>query len=267
MVTNFYEKIDKKFRKDPYTNPNKCKNVPLHPFRMVLVGASGSGKSNQAMNLLLDCNAFEKIYLIAKQLDQPLYKFLIEKLELAGSKLKQKVLIASEDIKDLPNPDDLNPNIQNLIIIDDMILEKNLKPVEELYVRSRNKNCSVMFLSQSFHAIPKIIRLQSGYVMLRNIESKKDFKMMASNYELNRTSEELYKMYQKATSEPFRFFTVDLVTTNPSLKFRAGYAPIDDLDKQPQAKEPDAEPKKGGAITPQQALDNLFNRHSSIFVK
>jgi len=258
MAINYYEEIDKKFQRNPYMNPNKCKNVPLHPFRMLVIGASGSGKSNQAINLLVDCNAFEKVFLIAKQLDQPLFKWLIEKLELAGSKLKQKVIIASEDIKDLPTPEQLNPNIQNLIIIDDMILEKSLKPVEELYVRSRNKNTSVMFLSQSFHAVPKIIRLQSGYIMLRNIESKKDFKMMASNYALDRSPEELYKMYQKATSEPFRFFTVDLVTTNQNLKFRSAYDPITNGDEGPKK----IETSKGGAITPQQALDNLFNKHA-----
>lgn len=263
MVVNFYEKIDKKFQRDPYTNPNKCKNVPLHPFRMLVIGASGSGKSNQALNVLLDCNAFEKIYIYAKQLDQPLYKWLISKLQLAEKKIKQNIVTYSEDIKEIPTLDEFNPNIQNLIIIDDMVLEKNLKSVEELYVRSRNKNCSVMFLSQSFHAIPKTIRLQSGYVLLRNIDSKKDFNLIASNYNTGENSQQLFKMYEKAIKQPFRFFMIDLITTDPRLKFRAGYLPLDSIkDNEKIEQEPKSKLKGKGLQTGKQALNKLFKQHA-----
>ena len=181
-VQNYYEKIPKEFLNDPYHNPNKCKGVPIHPFRMVIVGAAGSGKTNAAVNIIIECNAFERIYIYAKQLDQALYEFLIKNLEKVQAKLKKQIITYSSEISDIPSPDKFDKTKQNLIIIDDMIMEKNLKSVEELYVRSRNKNCSVIFLSQAFYPIPKMIRMNTGYIILRGVDNKRDFKMIATNF-------------------------------------------------------------------------------------
>lgn len=228
-VTNFYEKIPKEFLANPYHNPNECKGVPLHPFRMIIAGASGSGKTNAALNLLLECNAFEKIYIYAKQLDQPLYQFLIKKLEEVQSKMKRPIVVYSSDPVDIPSPDELDKTKQNLIIIDDMIMEKKLKSVEELYVRSRNRNASVMFLSQSYYAIPKMIRMNTGYLILRGLDARRDFNLIVSNFSLDKTPDEIYKMYQKATNKNMQWFMVDLITTDKQMRYRAGYTPISNI--------------------------------------
>ena len=243
-IQNFYEKIPKEFLNDPYHNPNKCKGVPLHPFRMIIAGASGSGKTNAAINLITECNAFEKIYIYAKQLDQPLYNFLIKKIEKVEAKLKKKIVSYSSEVKEIPSPDIFDKRTQNLIIIDDMIMEKNLKNVEELYVRSRNRNCSVIFLSQSYYPIPKMIRMNTGYLILRGIDNKRDFRMIATNFTLNKSPEELFKMYQQATSTPMQWFMVDLITTDPKMRYRAGFESMDSMS--------------GGKINLQDAFKKLF---------
>ena len=244
-IQNFYEKIPKEFLNDPYHNPNKCKGVPIHPFRMIIAGAAGSGKTNASVNLITECNAFERIYIYAKQLDQPLYEFLITNLEKVQSKLKKQIITYSSEITDIPSPDKFDKTKQNLIIIDDMIMEKNLKSVEELYVRSRNRNCSVIFLSQSHYPIPKMIRMNTGYLILRGIDNKRDFKMIATNFSLDKSPEELFKMYNKAISVPMQWFMVDLITTDPKMRYRAGFKVITD-DEQ-----------NGGQVGGQ--LNRLFN--------
>lgn len=225
-VTNFYEHIPKSYLNDKFNNPNASRGVPLHCFRMVICGAAGAGKTNCIINLINDCNCFERIYIYAKSLDQPLYKFLIDRFEKIGAKVGQKLITYSDDLKDIPKTTDFDKSVQNLVIIDDMIMEKKLKAVEELYVRGRHNSISVAFLSQSFHVIPKIIRLNCNYLILRGIESIKEFKLITSNYALNETGQQLYELYKKATEDKFSWFMIDLVSTHPNMKYRKNYEPI-----------------------------------------
>ena len=63
--------------------------VPDHPSRMLIIGSSGSGKTNALLNLIKqqDSNSLiDKIYLYAKDLNEPKYQFLIKKREDVGIK-------------------------------------------------------------------------------------------------------------------------------------------------------------------------------------
>ena len=53
----------------------------------MIIGPSGSGKTNYLLNSIQkDNNIIDKIYLYAKDLEEPKYRFLIEKREHAGIK-------------------------------------------------------------------------------------------------------------------------------------------------------------------------------------
>ena len=69
-------------------------------------------------------------------------------------------------IKILKNTDKLRYKI--LIVSDDMVADmlsnKKLKPiVTEFFIRGRKLNISLVFLSQSYFAVPKNIRLNSTH--------------------------------------------------------------------------------------------------------
>ena len=51
----------------------KWSYIPDHPYRILIVGGSGSGKTNALLNLKKEQNDFEKIYLYARDLSQPKY--------------------------------------------------------------------------------------------------------------------------------------------------------------------------------------------------
>ena len=72
------------------------------------------------------------------------------------------VIEYSEDLEQVVSLDEIDESIQNLIIFDDMIVEKNLKHVEELFIKGRKSNCSIIFISQSYFAIPQTIRQNSN---------------------------------------------------------------------------------------------------------
>ena len=59
------------------------------PFRMLIIGASGSGKTNTLLHLINNLNKttpVDKIYLYAKNLAEPKYEFLINNRKITGIK-------------------------------------------------------------------------------------------------------------------------------------------------------------------------------------
>ena len=60
--------------------------IPDHAYRILIIGGSGSGKTNALLNLIKEQDDIDKIYLYAKDLSEPKYEFLIKKHKDAGVK-------------------------------------------------------------------------------------------------------------------------------------------------------------------------------------
>ena len=60
--------------------------IPDHPYRIIIIGGSGSGKTNALSNLINGQNDIDKILLYARDLSEPEYEYLIKKHEDAGIK-------------------------------------------------------------------------------------------------------------------------------------------------------------------------------------
>ena len=75
---------------DEYVNENKTKHnknwpyIPDHPYRILTIGGSGSGKTNALLNLIKNKSDIDKIYLYAKDPYEAKYKYLINKRECVG---------------------------------------------------------------------------------------------------------------------------------------------------------------------------------------
>ena len=73
---------------DDITNENnkepneKLSYIPDHPYRILIIGGSGSGKANALINLINEQDDIDKIYLCAKDLSKPNYKYLIKNMKM-----------------------------------------------------------------------------------------------------------------------------------------------------------------------------------------
>ena len=75
---------------DDYINENtiehnkNCPYIPDHPYRILIVGGWGSGKTNLLLNLMENQPIIDKIYLYAKDPYEAKYQYLINKREGVG---------------------------------------------------------------------------------------------------------------------------------------------------------------------------------------
>ena len=67
---------------DDYTNENKWPYSPDHPYRILIVEGSGSGKPNALLNLMNNQPNIDKIYLYAKDPYEAKYQYLINNWEI-----------------------------------------------------------------------------------------------------------------------------------------------------------------------------------------
>ena len=75
---------------DDYVNENKTEHnknwpyIPDHPYRILIIGGSGSGKTNALWNLINNQPDIDKIYLYAKDPHEKKYQYLINIRESTG---------------------------------------------------------------------------------------------------------------------------------------------------------------------------------------
>ena len=158
---------------DDYVNDNKTvhnKNWPYtpdHPYRILIIGGSGSGKTNVLLNLIDNQPDIDKIYLFAKDPYEAKYQYLINIREKVGLKRfnDPKAFIEySNDMQDVyKNIDEYNPDKENkiLIVFDDMIADmihnKKLNSiVTELFIRGRKLIISLVCITPSYFKVSKV---------------------------------------------------------------------------------------------------------------
>lgn len=217
-IINFYEHIPKKYL-DDVENPNEhLHNIKL-PFRMCVVAPSGTGKTNFLLNLLRVFSqgkgTFTDISIITRNKDEPLYNYLVGEHDQIQVK---------EGMSSTPKLDDMDKKNNHLVVWDDLVLSKNLQNVEEYYMRARKKNCSVIFLSQSYYDIPKFIRKNSNYLVLLDLGgSKREQTAIMNEWSSDLSKDELKAVYNDAVSVPLRPLIITGGKVARDKKYRKGW--------------------------------------------
>ena len=223
---------------DDYVNANKtehnenCPYIPDKPYRVLIMGGSGSWKINVLLNLTENQPDIDKIYLFAKDPYEAKYQYLVNKRESVGInhfKDPEAFIEYSNDLHNVyKNINYYNPNIENkiLIIFDDMFADmthnKKLDSiVTELFIRGRKPNIYLVFINQSYFKVPKHVRLNTSHFFIAKILNKRELQQIAINHSSDISTKDFINIYRECTAEPYSFLVNDttLASDNP-LRFR-----------------------------------------------
>ena len=229
-------------------NNEKWPYIPDHPYRILIIGGSRSGKTNALLNLINEQDDTDNIYLFAKDLSEPKYEFLIKKrenVEIKHLNDPNAFIECSNTMDDVyENINDYNPirKRKKLIVFDDMIADimtnkKFQAIIKELFIRCRKLNISLVFITQSYFSVPKDIRLNSTHYLIIKINNKKELENIAINHSADILqliilhSGNFIKIYRECTKKPYNVLTID--TTLPAsdlLRFRKNLIDSDKND-------------------------------------
>ena len=177
--------------------------MPNDTFRMLICGNSGSGKTNLLYHMLIHpLLYYDEIHLYAKNLEQEKYQNLLDRLNSISKQTGYDIMTISNDtiipIKHLPYEDN-----QKILIFDDYVCEKNQREIVDYFIQGRHKNCSVIYLSQSFYTTPRDIRLTCSHYCIYEFPSARERSMISSELGVEK------EQYKKATKKPFSFLYID----------------------------------------------------------
>jgi len=196
-ITDFYSLIPREL-KNKSNNPCYQDHLLNLPFRMLLVGGSGSRKTTTLFEIIKRCkNTWELIILCCKSADEPLYQYLKTKIPAEMLHIYEGGVVPKlDDYKTFKG--------QVLAIFDDLVNEKKSQPaITEFFIRGR-KCCggiSMAYLSQSYFNTPKAIRVNCNYILLKKLSSTRDLKMILGDYNLGVDRDVLMEIYKVATED------------------------------------------------------------------
>jgi len=228
----------------------KNHNILPKSLRGLIVGKSGCGKTTLLLNLLLQPVWLDylKLSVFGKRLFQPEYEILRKSFEeqlpketimrvfenrdqIQREQISPSVLIDAlaknqlqhskeptecnfyKSADDVPDPTGLSPEHKNLMIFDDLLLQKQNK-CEAYYVRGRHSNCDCLYLSQNYFKLPhQTIRENANFFCLFPQDLKNIDHIFNDHVSQDMTKEQFKELCKYAWSKPHNFVVIDFNLT------------------------------------------------------
>lgn len=212
--------------KNKYRNKNKF--IPQHPFRWIISGGSGTGKTNMVLNFIYRFADFDKLFIYTKHPNQPKFAQLMQLFEDGG---RSDDIIVGTNSEDVPAPEELDCDNQNLILFDDMLLEKDQTPIIEMFIRGRHSNASVIYLTQSYFKVSRNIRLQCSYFSFYEC-NRREMNTLYQELGNDLSKKTFFNRIAQATTRDYSFLFVDKKTRNKSMRYRKNFDELFDEDEE-----------------------------------
>jgi hypothetical protein len=198
-IINWYDVIPKEFLNNT-ENPNVGYHNLKVPFYGLISGNSGSGKSQMLLSIIKAFSdksknkkkqgTFFSCYIFVKSADEPIYRWL---------KTISPNIHVLEDLSKLDIDKNFDKDLNHLLVFDDMVLEKNQKPMCDAYIRARKKNISCLYLTQDFHRVPTTIRRNCRYLFIMKLSGNRETCLVMREYGSGLSKKQLVGMYDYAT--------------------------------------------------------------------
>ena len=172
----------------------------------LIVGATGSGKTNLLLNMVLRWMNYDHCYVYTLNPNQDKYKFLQE----------QGIKIFNPE--EIPPVEELDSK-QKVIVFDDIKLN-NMKKLMEYFSLSRNRNCNCIYLTQSYFDTAKYIRRNTNCFILFGNLCNKDIRHIIDDHAKQISKMEMESIYHEATKDPYSYMVLDKTTKHKPLMYR-----------------------------------------------
>jgi hypothetical protein len=211
---NYYKIMPKKFI-GKYHNPAYEKHKIKIPFRMLIVGGSGTMKTNTLLDIIHNMpRTFNSIVICCKSRHEPLYEYL-----------ESKAPVDFYDDGVIPPLDDMADMGQVLIVFDDLVLEKDQSDIMDYFIRGRKvgNGVSCIYITQSYFNTPKLIRINCNYLVIKKLSSKRDLNLILSETGDENIKSKYKKAVLEKNKEGLYFLMVDLLLNEDDKnKYRRG---------------------------------------------
>ena len=130
--------------------------------------------------------------------------YIYENIDCYNSNRKRKILIVFGDM-----------------IIDIMKNKKFQAITEELFIRCRKLNISLVFITQSYFSVSKVVRLNLTHYLIMKIINKRELRNITINRSADTDYKNFMKIYIEYTKDPYSFLTIDtILPASDPLRFR-----------------------------------------------
>ena len=188
---------------------------PIHPYRLIAVGPSGSGKTNVIVDMLTRKVYFDNLYIIAGDPEDKFYQLLETIINDTNEHIESGDIVRKNGPICFEISDDINFDTeklardkQNIVIVDDKVCEKHQEAIAELFIRIRKLNGSVIYITQSFYETPKIMRDNSNYIFLFNLNDEQTSNRILRDKCVGYL-DKAKSIYKEVHKEPYKFMMID----------------------------------------------------------
>ena len=127
-----------------------------------------------------------------------------------------------ESAEDVPDPRELSSQKKNLMVFDDLLLEKQIT-CESYYVRGRHSNVDCFYLAQNYFKLPRqTIRENANFIWLFLQDLKNLNHIFDDHVGSDMTKEEFRQLCKTAGEKQHGFVIIDLSSKKHDGKYRSG---------------------------------------------
>ena len=236
-----------------YTFPqSKYQVVPKVPFRAIITGPSGSGKSVLLTNIILDIykNVFSRVYIWSPSIEVdsiwlPVKKYIKQQMKVNTDKEKcwfeefnvedlERVLDTQHKITEYSKKHKMKKLYPILLVLDDIADDPRIarysKLLNSVYVRGRHNGISVLTSVQKFNALNTLIRVNATHLFFYKVRNFKEIDLLQEELSalprkenLQEAKKLIYKIYEVATAEPHNFLYINLLQTDLNKMFMKNF--------------------------------------------
>jgi hypothetical protein len=212
------------------------------PTRAIICAPSGGGKAVLLSNLILDVyrGCFSRVYIFSPSIDidytwAPVKKYIehdMKAVETEDDKFYfseydpvalDNVIETQHKITDYMKKHKYKTLYQILIVIDDFAddpsFTRQSKLLHQLYVRGRHNSISTITSTQKYNVIAPIVRINATQLYVFRLRNYKDLEAIVEELSAVADKKTLLDIYHLATSEPFSFLFVNLMSHDKNKLF------------------------------------------------